>query len=66
MYLGAHVHDYERMFDVIPEAYDPKNKQKAMWEYGRSERRTRNMRATTHIVTGSPGSVEYHDGFYGT
>ncbi|EQC26252.1 hypothetical protein SDRG_15913 [Saprolegnia diclina VS20] len=40
LYLCGHQHNYERMFDI----YD-----------GVTERRTRNMRATTHILTGAAG-----------
>eukprot|EP01052_Picozoa_sp_SAG31_P023348 SAG31_NODE_1919_length_6920_cov_5.391731_2_plen_395_part_00 len=43
LYVGGHIHDYERMYDI---------------HLGRSERRTTNMSATTYITTGAGGSDE--------
>ena len=43
IYVGGHVHDYERMYDV--------------WR-GQTSRRTVDMRATTYITTGDGGSDE--------
>ena len=39
IYVGGHVHDYERMYDMYR---------------GQSAGRTLDMRATTYITTGSP------------
>ena len=56
LYLAAHDHNYERMFDV-----SPKEDVREPWRSGASARTLTDMHAPVHVVEGGAGCSGHHE-----